>query len=70
MRAFMRRMATDKLILCFILLMIIGIIVIVVCVAGLRLLSILLTHISDTRRKKKRIPARVLLQNNFCLFVK
>jgi len=30
MRAFMRRMATDKLILCFILLMIIGIIVIVV----------------------------------------
>lgn len=30
MRAFMRRMATDKLILCFILLMIIGIIVIIV----------------------------------------
>jgi hypothetical protein len=34
MRAFMRRMATDKLILCFILLMIIGIIVIIVCVAS------------------------------------
>ena len=32
MRAFMRRMATDKLILCFILLMIIGIIVIIVYV--------------------------------------
>lgn len=65
MRAFMRRMATDKLILCFILLMIIGIIVIAVCVSSYLQFTVVLTPASDTRLRKKRIPDRVLLlQNN------
>jgi len=55
----MRRMATDKLILCFILLMIIGIIVIVVCVLRIlnsQLFSYLL-QIQGSGKKESRIES-------------